>query len=183
MFGAGGSKNRVLAQETVTGMNGFYPRYTGGAEYRFLIEISFGGRGSFEGIALISQTRPGRAGIWFRIDSNGRNIQFTAGQDDAPGNLAAVGNKDFIEHGMILAGLWENAPDQSGFVWRGGFPVGGKPRCGKINHRSLRHKAGSGRGDFSNLHVLFFLKITADCREKFVLKGYFKEGLPDTFAI
>ena len=52
-----------------------------------------------EQVGLVSVAHVQRAAVHVRIHGHGGNAQFAAGADDAHGDLAPVGDEDFLEHG------------------------------------------------------------------------------------
>ena len=61
------------------------------------IALAYGGRPDEH--RLVGAAHVGRVAVGLRVDGDGADAEATAGAEDAAGDLAAVGDQDFGEHG------------------------------------------------------------------------------------
>ena len=96
--GAGSGELCVLGKKSVTGMDGVCSGSRGDVENLPNVEIRLGCRGRADGVRLIGLADVQRSAIHVRIDGNSRDSHLVAGADNAYGNLAAIGDENFLEH-------------------------------------------------------------------------------------
>ena len=96
--GAGSGELRVLGEKSVAGMDGVCAGARGDVENLLNVEIGLGRCGCADGISLIGLADVQRGAIDVRVDGNRGNSHLVAGADDAHGNLAAIGDENFLEH-------------------------------------------------------------------------------------
>ncbi|OQA04042.1 MAG: hypothetical protein BWY69_00128 [Planctomycetes bacterium ADurb.Bin401] len=88
----------VLGQEAVARMHRIGAGDLAGGEQRRNAEIAvLGGRWP-DADALVGEAHMHRIGIGRGMHGNGRDAEFLAGAQHAQGDLAAVGNQDFVKH-------------------------------------------------------------------------------------
>ena len=90
----------VLRKETVAGMNGVHVRNLGSANQPVDAQIALFARAFTNTDGFISHLNMHGVGIRFRINRHGADVQVLAGANDPDGYLAAVGNEDFLKHGV-----------------------------------------------------------------------------------
>src|ERR1700693_2080869 len=61
-------------------------------------QVAFSRRGEADGISLVSKTHVKRSAVCVAIDGHRAHAKLSAGSQDANGNLATIGNQDFLEH-------------------------------------------------------------------------------------
>mmetsp|Transcript_1765 Transcript_1765/g.3931 ORF Transcript_1765/g.3931 Transcript_1765/m.3931 type:complete len:214 (+) Transcript_1765:466-1107(+) len=86
-------KARVLAQESVAGMNGVRPGVANGSQDSIRVQIG-GRRATPQAIGLFAFSDVAGIGVVGSVDGYGGNPQAAAGSGHPNGNLAAVGNQD-----------------------------------------------------------------------------------------
>ena len=88
----------VLGQETVAGVDGIHVGDLGRADDPVNAQIALAGGRFADADGLVRQLHVHRVGVRLRIDRHRADVQFLAGADDADGNLAAIGDQNFLEH-------------------------------------------------------------------------------------
>ncbi len=68
----------------------------------FLVQVGFGRRRAVERIAFPGVAQPGRPGVRIAVDSHRRHPELAAGQEEAAGDFAPIGDEYFGKHGGIL---------------------------------------------------------------------------------
>ena len=69
-----------------------------GLDYAVNPQIALDRRRGADQISLVREAHVKRRRVRFRVDSDRRDVHLAARAHDAHGNLAAVGNKNFLEH-------------------------------------------------------------------------------------
>ena len=80
-------------------MNRFGPGARGRLEHPFLAEVALGRRPWPNQVRLVCGSSVQRAAVGLRVHSDGSDPELPQGAKDANGDLTAVGNEDFREHG------------------------------------------------------------------------------------
>ncbi len=88
----------VLAQQSVTGMDGVDVGNFGSANHSGHVEIAIAQPWWPDADGLVGKAHMQRVAVGFAIDRNRLDAQFLAGADDAQGYLATIRNEDFLEH-------------------------------------------------------------------------------------
>ena len=91
-------KARVLRQEAVAGMHGVGAGDLAGRQNRRDVEIAVLRRRRADAHALVGEAHMHGVGVGGGMHRDGRNAEFLAGADHPQGDLAAIGDQDFIEH-------------------------------------------------------------------------------------
>src|SRR5579864_4011342 len=89
-------------------MNGFHVGDFGGADDRGNVEIAARTLSRTDANRLVSKAHMQAMTIGLGINGDGPNSQILASADDANGDLASIGDQDFLEH--ISAGGWRIEP-------------------------------------------------------------------------
>ncbi|MCY1435811.1 hypothetical protein D9M71_519190 [compost metagenome] len=97
-FGEGG----VFREESVTRVDRVRPAVTRRLQQRFGVQIAAVGAGRADDAYLVGLARGQRVGIRLAARRHGRNTQAARRADDAYGDLATVGNQQFLQHGRAL---------------------------------------------------------------------------------
>jgi hypothetical protein len=92
----------VFRQEAIAGVNGLGARNLAGGDNLRDVQIGLGRRGRADADAFIGQPHPHGASIGFGMDRDRGNAHFLARPMDAEGDLAAIGDEDFVEHGPAI---------------------------------------------------------------------------------
>ena len=90
---------RVLRQEAVAGMHRIGAGDLAGREQRGNVEVAVLRRRRTDADALVGEPHMHGVGVGGRVHRDGRDAELLAGAQDAKGNLAAIGDQDFVEHG------------------------------------------------------------------------------------
>src|SRR5690349_14656283 len=93
-------KIRVLAEETVAGMDGVNIGDLGGADHGRDIEVTFGEPRRTDTDRLVGKADVERVTVGLAVNSHRADAQLFAGADDAQGYFPAIGNKDLPKHGL-----------------------------------------------------------------------------------
>src|SRR5690606_18658286 len=93
-----GGEFRILAQETVAGVNRVRARLAHRVENGADIEVTFRRRRGTDANGLVRKTHMRRETVRLGIDGDGGNAHPLQRLDDADGNLPAIGNQNFLEH-------------------------------------------------------------------------------------
>ncbi len=83
-------ERRILRKKTVTRMNRVDARLDGGGDDRVDVEIAAGGCRGTDAQRAVGEPRGHGIDIRFRCSEDGFDAEFTAGADDAHGDLAAI---------------------------------------------------------------------------------------------
>ncbi len=97
----------ILAQETVAGMDRVDVGDLGGADHRRNVEIAARAFGRADANGFVGEAHVQAVAVGLRIHGDGLDPEILAGADDAHGDLAAIGDEDFLEH--ISAAGWRTA--------------------------------------------------------------------------
>ena len=97
-------KARPLGEEAVAGMNGLCARLLAGVDNLVCDEVALGRSRRSDMHRLVSHPHERSTGIGVRIDSDGRDAHAARGGDNPAGDLAAIGNQDFLEHSGVPVG-------------------------------------------------------------------------------
>ena len=97
-FRAGLGEVRVLGEEAVAGVDGLGAGLPGRFEDLVAAQVAVPGRGGTDAIRLVGEVDVARAGVGFGIHGHGFHAQAPRGRDHPAGDLAAVGNQNFLEH-------------------------------------------------------------------------------------
>ena len=96
---AGGGEDRVLGEKSVARMDRLGAASPRSVDDAVVAQIAVARRRRADRTGLAGDGGVARAAIGPRIDRHGGYAKAVRGLDDAAGNLAAVGNEDFVEHG------------------------------------------------------------------------------------
>ena len=96
--GASAREGRILRQEAVAGMDRVAARRLGRRDDAADIEIG-GGALSLQGLCFVDPPDVQRGGVVLGIDTDRDDAEFGGGLGDADGDLAAIGDQEFLEHG------------------------------------------------------------------------------------
>ena len=96
--GAGVGEGVVLAQEAVARVDGLRARGLGGLDDAFPAQVAVLGRTAADVHRLVAGRHVFGAGIGVGVHGHGANAQAARGGGDPAGNLAPVGDQDFLEH-------------------------------------------------------------------------------------
>ena len=88
----------IFRQEAIAGMDGIGAGDLGRGDDLGLLQVGLARRRRPDAHALIGQPHRHGVGIGFGMDRHGCDAHFLAGAVDAQGNLAAVGDQDFLDH-------------------------------------------------------------------------------------
>ena len=88
----------VLRQEAIAGMHGVRAGPADRLDDFLDDDIGLRGRGGADMHGLVGHGDMQRAAIRVGIDGDGRNAELLRGLDDPAGDLAAIGDQDFLEH-------------------------------------------------------------------------------------
>ena len=102
------AKSAFSLKKAVAGMDGVDVGDLGGADDRGNVEIAARAFGRADADGFVGEAHVQAVAVGFRIDGDGLDAQILAGADDANGDLAAIGDQDFLEH--ISAGGWRTGP-------------------------------------------------------------------------
>ena len=91
-------KARVLRQKAVAGMHGVGAGDLAGRENGRDIEIAVLGRRRADAHALVGEAHVHGVGVGGGMHRDGENAELLTGADHPHGDLAAIGDQDFIEH-------------------------------------------------------------------------------------
>ena len=91
----------VFGEETVTGMDGIDVADLGHADDPFDKQIALGRGCGSDADCLIREADRQTVFIGLGVSDDGFDSHFAACPDDAEGDLAAIGNQDFIEHSEL----------------------------------------------------------------------------------
>ena len=91
-------KRLALGQKAVAGMDRLGARLLAGVDDLIDDEVGFGGRRWADVHGLVGHLDMEGIAVGVRIDGHRLDTHFARGLDHAAGNLAAVGNKDLLEH-------------------------------------------------------------------------------------
>ena len=98
VFGEDFGKTRVLREEAVAGMHGVGAGDLAGRENGGDVEVAVFRRRRPDADALVGKAHVHRVGVGGRMHRHRRDAELLAGAQDAQGDLAAIGDEDFIEH-------------------------------------------------------------------------------------
>ncbi len=90
---------RVFGEEAIAGMNRLSAALPRGVDYPRAHEIAFPDRRSTDMDGLVGHRHMHRIAICIGIDRHGRDPHAPCRLDDPAGDLAAIGDQDFLEHG------------------------------------------------------------------------------------
>ena len=88
----------VFREETVPRMNGVHVTDLGGADETVDLQVAVAARRRADANGLVGKLDVEAFFVGLRIDGDGFNAHFAAGAHDAQGDLAAVGDEDFVKH-------------------------------------------------------------------------------------
>jgi hypothetical protein len=88
----------ALGQEPVAGVNRVGARDLGGADDRGHVEIAVGAARGADADVFVGKPHVQRVLVGLRVDGDRLDAELPARRDDAQGDLAAVGDQDFLEH-------------------------------------------------------------------------------------
>jgi hypothetical protein len=97
----------VLGQEPVAGMDRLGARAARRLQHALLVEVALRRRAWAEQVGLIRDRRVQRAAVGLRVDGDRADPELPERPEDADGDLAAIGDEDFLEERHdrpILAG-------------------------------------------------------------------------------
>ena len=100
-FGEGG----VFGEEAVAGVDGVGACAAGDVEDEVAAEVALGGGRGAEPVGLVGHQDVERGAVGVGVDSNGGDAELAAGAEDSEGDLAAVGDQNFLyapSQGAIL---------------------------------------------------------------------------------
>ena len=89
---------RVLRQQSISGMDGVYVCDFSRADHRWNVEIALRQLRRTNADGFVGKLDVQRVPVSLAVNRNSADAQLFAGANHAQGNLAAVRNKDFIEH-------------------------------------------------------------------------------------
>jgi hypothetical protein len=92
---------RVLGQEAIARMNALSPRGPGHGNDALSLEIAQPGRSRSDEMGLVGVAHMQRARFGLRIDRDDAQAQPPGGAGNAAGDLAAIGDEDRREHGLL----------------------------------------------------------------------------------
>ena len=95
--GAGLGEGSVLRQEAVSRMHGIAACFFRGRDHARNVEIG-GSTPALERPHLVNAADMQRGRVVFRMDAHRGNAEFGGGLGDADGDLAAIGDQEFLEH-------------------------------------------------------------------------------------
>jgi hypothetical protein len=95
--GTGLGKRLALGQEAVAGVDGLRAGAAGHVEQLLDDEIALAGRRRADVVRLVGEAHVGRVAVGVGVDGHGGDAQFARRAQDAHGDLAAVGNQQFIK--------------------------------------------------------------------------------------
>ena len=78
-------------------MDRFRARVVGDLDYAFKLQIGLAGRRAPDVVCLIGIAGVDRGTVGVGVDGNGGDAKFAARSHHADGDLAAIGNQDFLE--------------------------------------------------------------------------------------
>ncbi|MNM30557.1 hypothetical protein D3C81_411190 [compost metagenome] len=110
---AGVSEIGVLGEEAVAGMDGLRAGAACSIEDGITAQVALARGGGADVDGLVGQAHMACIAVRIGIHRHGGDAEATAGGDDAAGDLAAVGDQDFAEHGNRLGhgtGHMRNTP-------------------------------------------------------------------------
>ncbi len=96
---AGFGKSGVFGEKTVAGMDGLRTGGTGGGEKGFWPQIALSGRSGPDVAGFVGQSHVQGPGVGVGVNRNGADAEGSGRADDATGDLAPIGNENFLEHG------------------------------------------------------------------------------------
>ncbi len=104
MLGERHRERFALRQEPVTRMHGFSSGLLAGVDDLIDDQIAFrrGSRSDVNG--FVSHFDMQRIPVGIRVNRDRLDAHFAGSLDDAAGDLATVGNQDFLEHGVAV--IW-----------------------------------------------------------------------------
>ena len=115
-------KGFALGQEAVAGMHGFRAGLAAGLDDPVDHEIAFGGRRRPDQNRLVGHLDMERVAVGLGIDRDGRDPHPAGRLDDPAGDLAAIGDQNSFEHGLLTCNLWAGSrADQVRNLARGGW--------------------------------------------------------------
>ena len=97
----------VFREKAVAGMYGLRTGLFRRVEDAFDIEITFARGRQSDQYRFVCEARMARIGIGFGEHRHSANAQATRRLDNPAGDLAAIGNEDFLEHGVSPLSSWE----------------------------------------------------------------------------
>ena len=89
----------VFGQEPVAGMDGLGTGFPGGVEDCVYAQVTLARRRRADQHRFVGEPDMARARVGFGIDGHRSDAQAAGGLDDPTGDLAAVRDQDFAEHG------------------------------------------------------------------------------------
>ena len=96
---------RVLGQESVAGVDGIGPRDLGRAQDVGEVEVAFRRLGGADADPFVREEGVEGLPVGFGENGDCLEAQLPAGADDPQGDLSAVGDEDFRNHGALACGL------------------------------------------------------------------------------
>ena len=95
-------KLSVLAQKPVAGKDRLGARAERRIENRFAVEVARGCRGRPDADALVGFEHVQRISVGFGVNGNRTDAQPLQRANDTTGDLAAIGDQNFLEHDIFL---------------------------------------------------------------------------------
>ncbi len=105
-FGDGSGEVGVLAEEPVTRVDGVGTRSLDDVQNGLGIEVTLGGSLATKGEGFIGKADVKGVAIELGIDRNGPDSKLLASTDYPNGDLATVGDEDFLEERLIKHTIW-----------------------------------------------------------------------------
>ena len=99
--GAGARQSGVFGEETVAGMNGVAAGAARDVHDFVDAEIAFAGGGRADGVGFVGEAHVEGFAVHVAEYGCGADAEFAAGAQDADGDLAAIGDQDFLEHAVL----------------------------------------------------------------------------------
>ena len=90
----------AFRQEAVAGMNRVGAGDLGGADHRRHVQVAVGAARRTDADVLVGEPDVQRVLVRLGVDGHGLDAELAAREDDAHGDLAAVRDQDFLEHGI-----------------------------------------------------------------------------------
>ena len=110
-------KGFALGQETVAGMHRFRAGLAAGLDDPVDRKIAFGRRRRPDQNRLVRHLDMERVAVGLGIDRDGRDPHPAGGLDDPAGDLAAIGDQNSFEHGLLLATFGRDRARTRSAIW------------------------------------------------------------------
>ena len=94
----------VLGQEAVAGVDGVGAGGARGVDQQVGAQVGVGRRGAGQPDGAVGLARVRAVGVRVGVDGDGADAEVAAGAEDPAGDLAAVGDQDSGDHGVLTSG-------------------------------------------------------------------------------